>query len=116
MVKRRNDLNLTRISILLPQSTLDWIDKEVSAGAAQNRSEYIREIIQTERLRKKFREDVEARVDTKTYSTIGGRLLEDIKRDYMNKDLDDVWVDSLSYEEREKLMTYLESLDEDHTI
>lgn len=104
MVKKKSPLDLVRVSLMLPSEMMSWVDM-IAEMEGTNRSAVVRDALQQFRLS-------EALKKTTRYSNsmIGGVTLDEIAADYKAGQLDDTWMDSLSPDEKLKLIKYLESL------
>lgn len=100
----KSDLDLVRVSLMLPAELLAWLDAEVKRGRASSRSEVVRVIVQKARLAEKIRTQSGER-------RIGLRTITEIKKDYMAGRLAPEWLDGLTEEEQAYLAKVFDDLD-----
>lgn len=100
----KSDLDLVRVSLMLPAELLAWLDGEVKRGRASSRSEIVRVIVQKARLAEKIRAQAGER-------RIGLKTLTEIKKDYLSGTLSADWLDSLTEEEKAYLARVFDDLE-----
>lgn len=100
----KSDLDLVRVSLMLPAELVAWLDAEVKRGRASSRSEVVRVIVQKARLAEKMRAQAGER-------RIGLRTITEIKKDYMAGRLAPEWLDGLTEEEQAYLAKVFDDLD-----
>lgn len=104
MTKRKSPLNLVRVSLMLPSEMMSWVDM-IAEMEGTNRSAVVRDALQQFRLSEALKKKA-----NNSNSRIGGITLSDISSNYKAGTLDKVWMDSLSSDEKLRLIKHLESL------
>ena len=101
----KSGMDLMRVSLMLPKDSVAFIDAEVQKGFAKSRSEYVRVLVQKDRISKRMR------VRSGEGRRIGSKTAQEIQGDYMDGTLDQQWLDALNEEDRQEVIKLLDELE-----